>query len=92
MHIKSHKISMRIPERLYKMIVDITPLFDSESEALVYILKNYELSQDYMNAMEKIQRIRFQTMFRQSNIDNIEYTIKELKEGKITVEELLGKK
>lgn len=88
MHIKSHKISMRIPERLYKMIVDITPLFDSESEALVYILKNYELSQDYMNAMEKIQRIRFQAMFREANI---EHTLKELKEGKITINELLGK-
>ena len=59
-NIKTKKISMRIPIRLYEMVQDLLPLFGyNETAVVVHILKNYYCSVDHSKLIEKLERARY---------------------------------
>jgi hypothetical protein len=80
--------SIRIPLRLSQMIERLLPLFDEDFTAVVlHILKNYEFSENHKDQLDKLERMRFETMFRDAEL---KIKLKELstEEMKIMVEEI----
>ena len=68
-NIKTKKMSIRIPLRLYQMIQDLLPLFDyNETAVIVHILKNYEYSEDHNKQHKKLDRARFIVFHREQEL------------------------
>jgi len=49
------KVSLRLSERLFNLVVSIQPLFDSFTDSLEYVILTWEGSQPHLNCIEKIE-------------------------------------
>jgi hypothetical protein len=55
---KKVRLSIRLNPELYDLVISILPLFDSFTETLEYILKQYESCPDHLEQLEKIDNLR----------------------------------
>lgn len=78
-------ISIRLPERIYKIVEELKPAFNLEfTEVLVHIIKSYENSEDHVVQLDKIARIRYLAWLRSAQSKD---KLEELEKGLNKVED-----
>ena len=84
---KRRHVTIRIPERLDRMICALKPLFDDEfSDTLIHILKVYEYSKDHMEQLDKIARMRFEVFIGEGKLRQLDKELIKVKKAPIVQE------